>query len=313
MAEESFNFMSATAAVTPTNWNQIAVDYISPKTAAADINFRPTESGTDTVAIDPDAGSIKTNILTTFSGSEISFDSKRIGDVATPTANDNAFPVYYMQQGTWQYAISAGTAPNYTLTLGVPAAAISVDGCQVRFKCHSALTSGTATMNVNGLGAVNIQTLQGTALPLGSFQVGGLYTLQYVTSLGAFVLVDACWSVTESTWTPAMSGYGGMTISGVTIYSARIYQSLKGFDIHLSLDFDVGGTLTDICYITNLPVAGYSTQVAGAMSPSVWNGSGYVTGVATIYGSTVEIRNLSGAFSASNPKYFHGSGWYRLP
>lgn len=313
MAEESFNFMSATAAVTPTNWNQIAVDYISPKTAAADINFRPTESGTDTVAIDPDAGSIKTNTLTTFSGSEISFDNKRIGTLAAPTSNTNAVPVYYMQQGTWQYAITAGTAPNYTLTLGVPAAAISVDGCQVRIKIHSALTSGTATLNVNGLGAVNIKDLQGNALPLGSFQVGGLYTLQYVSSLTAWVMVEACWSVTESTWTPTMTGSGGMTISGVTVYSARLYQSLKGFDIHLSLDFDVGGTLTDIVYITNVPVAGYSTQVAGTISPAIWNGAGYISGSVTIYGTTVEIRNLSGAFSSTNPKYFHGSGWYRLP
>ena len=313
MAEESFNFMSATAAVTPTNWNQIAVDYISPKTAAADINFRPTESGTDLIAIDPDTGALKTNLVTTFSGSEISFDSKRIGDVATPTANDNAAPVFFVQQGTWQYAVSAGTAPNYTLALPVPAASIAVDGCQIRFKCHAALTSGVATINVNGLGAKDIVTQQGLPLPLGSFQVDGLYTLQFIVGLNAFVMTEACWSVTESTWTPTMTGFGGMTISGVTIYSARLYQSLKGFDIHLSLDFDVGGTLTDICYITNLPVAGYSAQAAGAMSPAVWGGAGYVTGVATIYGSTVEIRNLSGVFSASNPKYFHGSGWYRLP
>jgi hypothetical protein len=305
--------MSATAAVTPTNWNQIAVDYVSPKTAGADINFRPTESGTDTVAIDPDAGSIKTNILTTFSGSEISFDNKRIGDVAVPTANDNAVPVSYLQQGKWQYAITAGTAPNYTLTLDVPAAAISVDGCQVRIKIHSALTSGTATLNVNGLGAVNIQTLQGTALPLGSFQVGGLYTLQYVSSLTAWVMTEACWSVTESTWTPTMTGSGGMTISGITVYSARLYQDIKGMNIHLSLDFDVGGTLTDICYITNLPVAGYSTQVAGTMSPAVWGGAGYHNGVVTIYGTTVELRKMDGAFSSSNPKFYHGTGWYRLP
>lgn len=313
MAEESFNFMSATAAVTPTNWNQIAVDYVSPKTAAADINFRPTESGTDTVAIDPVNGKVKTSSIAPFSGSEVTFNSNKITNVSVPTANTSVAPVYYMQQGTWQYAISAGTAPNYTLTLDIPPAAVAVDGCQIRFKCHSALTSGTATINVNGLGAKNIQTLQGTALPLGSFQVGGLYTLQYVTSLGAFVLTDACWSVTESTWTPTMTGYGGMTVTGITIYSARLYQSLKGFDIHLSLSFTLGGTLTDICYINNLPVAGYSTQVAGAMSPSIWNGAGYIPGVATIYGTTVEIRNLSGSFSATNPKYFHGSGWYRLP
>lgn len=305
--------MSATVATTPTGRNQIAIDYICPKTATSDISFRPTEDGTDTVAIDPETGAIKASILTTLSGSEISLDSKRLGDVATPTANDNASPVSFMQQGTWQYAITAGTAPNYTLALAVAPPGSGVDGWQVRIKCHSALTSGTATININSIGAINIKDLQGNALPLGSFQVGGLYTLQYVSSLTAFVLVEACWSVTESTWTPTMSGYGGMTISGVTVYSARLYQSLKGFDIHLSLDFDVGGTLTDICYITNLPVAGYSTQVAGTMSPAVWGGSGYHNGIVTIYGTTVELRKTDGAFSATNPKFYHGSGWYRLP
>lgn len=304
--------MSATAAVTPTNWNQIAVDYLSPKTAGADINFRPTESGTDTVAIDPDAGSIKTNIITTISGSEISFDSKRIGSVASPNSADDAAPMSYIQQGAWQYAVTAGTAPNYTLTLPF-SGAVAVDGYPLRIKIHSALTSGTATLNVNGLGAVNIQTLQGTALPLGSFQVDGLYTLQYSSSLTAWVMTEACWSVTESTWTPTMTGYGGMTISGLTVYSARLYQDIKGMNIHLSLDFDVGGTLTDICYITNLPVAGYSTQVAGTMSPAVWGGAGYHNGTVTIYGTTVELRKMDGAFSASNPKYYHGTGWYRLP
>lgn len=301
--------MSATAAVTPTNWNQIAVDYISPKTAAADINFRPTESGTDLIAIDPDTGALKTNLITTFSGSEISVDNKRIGDVATPTANDNATPVFFVQQGTWQYAISAGTAPNYTLTLPIPAAAVAVDGCQIRFKCHSALTSGTATMNVNGLGAVNIRTLQGTAISLGAFQVGGLYTLQYVTSLGAFVVTNSTFRVTGTT--PTMTAAGAMSISSVSYDHFISTQVEEGVSVQCYVTFTTSGTPDSILYLTGLPID--ASAYPSALNVNLWTGSGYEGAMAVAVGDYIEVRKLSGTISNGALRSLTLSGSYRLP
>ena len=74
------------------------------------------------------------------------------------------------------YGITAGTGAAYTVTL-TPAPTL-VDGLRVTVKLHAANT-GTATLNINGLGAKSILKPNGGVLSAGNLKINSVYSLVY--------------------------------------------------------------------------------------------------------------------------------------
>ena len=86
----------------------------------------------------------------------------------------------------WQGGlVTGGSSTAYTLTTNETLTL--ADGVSVT--CRMSVTSGAApTLNVDSMGAVAIQTAQGTAVPLGALIAGGIYTFTYYASSAAWIV-----------------------------------------------------------------------------------------------------------------------------
>ncbi len=91
-----------------------------------------------------------------------------------------------VQTGKVNFAVAGGTADAMTATLS-PAPASLADGLAIRLQAASANT-GPATLNLNGLGALPITSVGGTALQAGQIAAGGLYSLVFSSALNGWVL-----------------------------------------------------------------------------------------------------------------------------
>ena len=107
---------------------------------------------------------------------------------ATATANQHAATLGQVQSGLSSYAIDAGTANTYVVTLS-PAITAYTDGVKIRFRALTANT-GAATLNVNGLGAVAVVGGAHSALVGGEIIAGGYCEAEYNGALSKFVLLE---------------------------------------------------------------------------------------------------------------------------
>ncbi len=103
------------------------------------------------------------------------------------------------------YGTTAGTGSAYTLSLN-PAPMGLVEGLRITVKIHVANT-GTATINVNGLGSKSILKGNGSTLSLGNLKPSSVYSLVYNGT--AFIL----------------QGEGGDYYIGDTINSANLIKT----------------------------------------------------------------------------------------
>ncbi|ABE63171.1 Phage-related tail fibre protein-like protein [Nitrobacter hamburgensis X14] len=94
------------------------------------------------------------------------------------------------QSGKWVYAEAAGTANALTAAL-VPVPTAYIDGLTVRVKI-AATNTGPATLNLNGLGPLPIQTPRGSELAQGDLIAGSIYTL--ICTGAGFVLSGIAYS-----------------------------------------------------------------------------------------------------------------------
>ena len=303
--------MSATSAITPVGRNNYAIDYLCPKTASSEIKVRQAEGGVDYFSFDGVNSRIKINKITSYSGSVIDFQAQSLSNITGAQDSADAISAGQVQRNLARYNVTSGTQPAYTLAPTVPWSSGYADGCSVVFRAHATNTAAP-TLNIDSQGAVNITRSNGVNLRTGEIQSGGIYEVVYSSALSKFVLLNASFGVDSSSWTPTMSGFGGMTISNIVVSQAEINQVPSGMDFNLSLQFDTGGTLTDIFYVTNFPVPG-KTGIAGAGGCAIWGGGGYHSPMWTLTSASLEVRKLDGAFGASNPKFLHVSGNYRLP
>ncbi|CAH1057635.1 hypothetical protein [Paenibacillus pseudetheri] len=90
---------------------------------------------------------------------------------------------YVRQPG---YAVDSGTANAKVITLS-PAPTSYVDGMAVSFK-NAVLSTGAATININGLGNKSIVKSNGSALSSGNLKAGSIYTIRYNATTGNFIL-----------------------------------------------------------------------------------------------------------------------------
>ncbi len=93
-----------------------------------------------------------------------------------------------LQNGSTTYGIDTGTANAYAVNLSPPIPAYA-DGMGLRVKIANSNTSAS-TLNVNGLGAINIYGLAGSALQGGELPAGGTAKFVYRAAANQFVLLS---------------------------------------------------------------------------------------------------------------------------
>ena len=87
-------------------------------------------------------------------------------------------------------ATSGGGSNNYTLTSPSGHALTAyVDGLTVGFQANHT-NSGAATLNVDGLGAIDLRTPDGAAIPASAITNGGRYIATYNSGATVFQLVS---------------------------------------------------------------------------------------------------------------------------
>lgn len=301
--------MSATAAVTPTNWNHIAADYWSPKTSGSPLYIRPSELGTDYACFDGANTQFKCNKIVPFSGSVIDHGSNSL-IIGSASTYAHAIRATQIQSGELTYALTAGTQPSYTLT---PAVAYTgyLTGMEVRVKCHSSFASGTATINISGLGAKNIVKAFGSSagISIGEFNSGGYYTLTYDGT--SFAITNRSYRVTGTT--PTITGYGAMTISSTSYDHFETTQCENGISVDSYVTFSTGGTPDSILYLTGLAINAHPT-IPSALHVNLWTGAGYESAMAVAINNYIEVRLVSGGtISNGSLRAITLSGTYRLP
>lgn len=301
--------MSATAAITPTSWNQVATDYWSPKTAGGLIYVRPSESGTDYAAFDGANVQFKCSKIVPYSGAVVSLNGNRVS-IGAATTDDNAVRASQVHSGELTYLSTSGTQPNYVMTLPVPVLAYTM-GMRVYAYCHSSFASGTATINLNGLGAKNIVKSfnANVGISVGEFNSGGYYTLVYNGT--SFVIDSRSYRVAGTT--PTITGYGSMSISATSYDHCITTQVEGGMDIDAHVTFTTGGTPDSILYLTGLAINA-DASIPSALNVNLWTGSGYEAAMAVAVSNYIEVRLISGGtISNGTLRAVTLSGTYRLP
>jgi len=293
--------MSASGAITPSDKNQIAIDYICPKTASTSIKVRPSESGTDYFELDGVNGIAKCNKVYPYSGSSIEVGTSgsrtRLVNVADATSYLDAATIDQVQKGLYNYALTAGTDPNFTVTLSpTPSVAYgSTQGHLIRIKMHTTHTTGTATLNINGGGAVNITKFESTdPVPIGYLRQNGIYDIMVDTSGGTrCMVVRAVYGPTDFS-SPALSGFGGLTFSGTTFPLCKVQIDGRRVRVNIRCSTTPGGVTDSIFYLTGLPVNSNATYPSPLQGVSVWSGGGYVQVLtAHALNNYIEVRMVS--------------------
>jgi hypothetical protein len=91
-----------------------------------------------------------------------------------------------LQRGTANFAVDTGTANTYVVALDSSITSYT-DGLQVVFRPINSNT-GSATINLNGLGAKSIRLTDSTPIEAGEISAGGIIEVRYSTSTGFFHL-----------------------------------------------------------------------------------------------------------------------------
>ena len=134
---------------------------------------------------------------------------------------------------------TSGTEPNYTVTL-TPAPAAYFDGMTFIAKIHSTLTGTGATINVNGLGAKNIEvsspgTGERDVYP-SELSADSPYIFSYDTTDGVFKIISSTHSY--ETFTPTIASASG----SVTLNDSTCTFSWFGNKILVPYNLNVGLT-----------------------------------------------------------------------
>jgi len=107
----------------------------------------------------------------------IKLNGFRLINVAAPTALTDAVTATTLIDQELCFYVDSGSANTYAITPS-PAIAAYEEGQRFVFRAANA-SSGASTLNVNGLGAIAIQTADGSALLSNSILAGGFYEVTY--------------------------------------------------------------------------------------------------------------------------------------
>jgi len=143
---------------------------------------------------------------------------------------------------------TTGAANVYAGNL-TPALPAYIDGAVYTFKAHQANT-GSATLNINGLGALLISLNNGASLYTGAILINITYFVLKTAS--GFILLNP--NEGQQTWTPTTGATGSMTWTGISIAYARYQVSGCICTCAVRIIGTIGGTLSTGLTIT-LPIA----------------------------------------------------------
>lgn len=111
----------------------------------------------------------------------------------------------------WYCGVAGGTANAITLTATPAVTSPYVDGLELTFVALTDNTSTTVTVNVNGVGAVNLKDANGNALGVGAIKAGGNYRIQRNGTANEFRIVSG---FVPSTIPGTLTIAGLLTVNG---------------------------------------------------------------------------------------------------
>lgn len=165
-----------------------AADYFNPLAAVLNIGDLFYIVGTDTsnfftvtsLQVQPPHVVVATGVVTGDVGgpaSAINNDIAVFNGTTGKLIKDGGVTISYIQAGTLIYAADGGATDSYAITLS-PVPAAYVVGMTVNFKANTANT-GTASLNVNGLGAITILKSHDQTLATGDIEAGQIVNVVY--------------------------------------------------------------------------------------------------------------------------------------
>jgi hypothetical protein len=218
-----------------------------------------------------------------------------------PVLDSVVFTFAVDQGGMATFAVDAGVADGYVITLS-PAPATLTIGMRISMKVTHANTVGNPTLNVNSLGAKTIiRNDTGSTLNAGDLQMNGWYGFWY-----------------DGTYFRLMNPYHTLTVSRVKIYLAGA-QSIGNSATKVLLDTKMFDT-DDIADVTTnhriMPIKYGYYQINGSIN---WSSPGFNTNFYTLFfknGTEVARSKVfmatgeEAGLSLSDTIYFDGSSDY---
>lgn len=260
----------------------------------ASLNSSNPASGDQLAQTDDHLRLIKTVLLTDFA----TIDS---AITATPTQINSLGAMIKTDSDLQGSLVTAGTATAYTLATNTVFASVgAMDGKVVVFRAHT--TSGaTPTLNVDGLGAVSLKSISGTALPTGALLGGGLYAATYRNSATEFVVHGIFGVLPSTTFAGAVTvTTGGLTVSagGATITGNSTITGTLGVSGALTVSAG-GAAITGNSNVTG--TFGVSSDFAVATNKftvAAATGNTAIAGTLGVTGDLTAAAALSGATAA---------------
>lgn len=180
-------------------------------------------------------------------------------DVTQYTLDNLQFAKY---SGSATYAgATTGSSNAYVATLS-PALLSLANGAKITFEANHTNT-GAATLNVNGLGAIELAHANDTPFAANEVVSGNTYTAVYEASTNAWLVENPQVPVWTS-WTPTLSASGSMTYTSTSITYAKYIQIGKLVYFKVFFTGTVGGTPSNGLNFT-IPVTANADGVTGAV------------------------------------------------
>lgn len=241
----------------------------------------------------------------------IPFNNKKITGLANGTAATDAANLGTVQKGAIFWGgTSGGSANAHTITLS-PSISSYSNGLRVAFLSGATNTAG-ATLNVNGVGAVNIQKYDGgTDLEPGDLLTNHIVEVVYSPTPSAHWHLVSYPEPNFATWNPTYGASGSMTWTSISTNYAKYLR--RGNIVYFTINATgtIGGTASsDLTF--SLPVDFASTSIAGPAI--VFNNSSSGTfGYWSFSGTSTVVVRLSGATNWTQPGTASGfviNGYY---
>lgn len=170
---------------------------------------------------------------------------------------------------------TTGSSSAYVATLS-PALLALINGAQITFEANHTNT-GAATLNVNGLGAIDLNRSNDTALTANEIISGDTYSAVYESSTNAWLLQNSSMP-TWTTWVPTVTPEASMTYTATVTY-AKYYRIGRLVYGRVNFTGTVAGTPADSMRVT-LPVTATSDGI-------------------TAYGSVLDNGSFASLFATS--------------
>lgn len=187
--------------------------------------------------------------------------------------NSPSAHIQWLNKATWA-GTSGGAAGAYTLTLS-PVPVAYYTGMRLTWVPNHSQGTNTATLNVNGLGAVQIRDGLNLAIPSYSLISGSAQVVDVVYT-GTYFTLIATNPIRNTSWAPTLSGGGtggpmGIGTSSFTAGEILVDPVLRRAFFSIDVTFTTTGTASNAVLIDT---TGYSARFANYAAMYVDGGLG---------------------------------------